>query len=84
MLHWQPDRRARPDIYYVNVPRRKSKVTLRTIRWPASAKHRAGQDINKQALLRALTVALPGSWPAFWPGPGQAFWPEPWAAAEEP
>ncbi len=50
-LNWQLDRRARPDIYYVNIPRRNSKVTFKTDQGKLSFKTRYGQHYDFVVLL---------------------------------
>lgn len=50
-LTWQLDRRARPDRYYVNIPRRNSKVTFKTDQGKLSFKTRYGQQYDFVVLL---------------------------------
>lgn len=50
-LNWKLDRRARPDIYYVNIPRRKSKVTFKTDQGKLSFKTRYGKSYDFVVLL---------------------------------
>ena len=45
-LNWQCDPNADPDIYYVNVPREKSKVTFRTDKGELSFSTRFGKDYD--------------------------------------
>jgi hypothetical protein len=51
-LNWELDRRARPDIYYVNIPRRNSKVTFKTDQGKLSFKTRYGQHYDFVVLLK--------------------------------
>ena len=50
-LNWKLDRRARPDIYYVNIPRRKNKVTFQTDQGKLSFKTRFGKSYDFVVLL---------------------------------
>ncbi len=49
--HWKLDRRARPDIYYVYIPRRKRKVTFKTDQGKLSFKTRYGKSYDFVVLL---------------------------------
>src|SRR5688572_5051275 len=50
-LNWKLDQRARPDIYYVKTPRRKSKVTFQTDKGKLSFKTRYGKSYDFVVLL---------------------------------